>query len=262
MKLAFSNIGWTAEYDETVLPMLRALGFSGLEVAPTRVFAQSPYSHLQQAALWAKGLRETYGMTVCSMQSIWFGRTENIFGSDAERQALLEYTEKAFAFAQSTGCKSLVFGCPRNRNMPSGIDDPRPAEEFFAEAGRRAVRYGCVLALEANPPMYNTNYLNATASVLALAEKLACDGIRVNLDVGAMLANQEPPALLKGRCALISHVHISEPGLAPLSPHPLHGALAALLREERYEGFVSAEMKVQPPETVKQAALCLREVFG
>lgn len=262
MRLAFSNIGWEAGHDEEILSLLASLGFEGLEIAPTRIFAGRPYEELEKAAQWSGALRQSKGLEVCSMQSIWFGRTENLFGTDAEREALLEHTIKAFAFAQSIGCKSLVFGCPRNRCMPDGVSDPQPAEEFFALAGQKAAAYGCVLALEANPPIYHTNYLNRTAEVLDLAERLASDGLRVNLDVGAMLANQEAVSLLRGRTSLVSHVHISEPFLAPVEPRALHKKLGALLRQEAYTGFVSAEMKAQPPETVQKTALYLREVFA
>lgn len=262
MKLSFSNIGWAAEHDEIILPALESLGFEGLEIAPTRIFPEHPYDETEAVENFAANLKEDYHMTVCSMQSIWYGRSESLFGTDAERQTLLDYTEKAFAFAKRIGCKSLVFGCPRNRNMPEGVTDPTPAEEFFKAAGTKAVDYGCVLALEANPPIYNTNYLNTTAEVLQLAEKLNLPGIRVNLDVGTMLQNQESVSLLKGKIPLISHVHISEPYLAQIEPRDLHSELASLLCKENYDRFVSVEMKAQPAGVPENIATYLKEVFG
>lgn len=38
MKLSISNIGWDAEQDEAVYRLMGAYGFSGLEIAPTRIF--------------------------------------------------------------------------------------------------------------------------------------------------------------------------------------------------------------------------------
>ena len=81
MKLSISNIAWIGEQDETVYDWMQNLGFSGLEIAPTRIFPERPYEHLEEAAEWAKKLKEERGFTVPSMQSIWFGRTERVFGT-------------------------------------------------------------------------------------------------------------------------------------------------------------------------------------
>ena len=40
-------------------------------------------------------IKKNEGFTVPSMQSIWFGRQEKIFGTLEERKILVEYTKKA-----------------------------------------------------------------------------------------------------------------------------------------------------------------------
>lgn len=46
MKLALSNIGWDAEYDRQVYELMKRHGFTGLEIAPTRIFPETPYDKL------------------------------------------------------------------------------------------------------------------------------------------------------------------------------------------------------------------------
>ncbi len=121
MKLSISNIGWSTG-DETIYEMMQHKGFAGLEIAPTRIIPDSPYDHLEDAMKWAAGLKEVFGFVVPSMQSIWYGRTEHIFGSEEERQLLIDYTKKAIDFAAAIGCGNLVFGCPKNRSIPVGFD--------------------------------------------------------------------------------------------------------------------------------------------
>jgi len=58
MRFAISNIGWEAKQDEIVYSLMKK-----------------------------------YGFKVPSMQSIWYGRQEMIFGTQEERQILLEYTK-------------------------------------------------------------------------------------------------------------------------------------------------------------------------
>lgn len=270
MKLSISNIAWIGEQDETVYDWMQNLGFSGLEIAPTRIFPKRPYEHLEEAAEWAKKLKEEYGFTVPSMQSIWFGRTERVFGTEEERTALLDYTRKAIDFAEAVGCHNLVFGCPRNRNMPEMSEEYAAscmnlAITFFRELGEYAREHGTVIGMEANPPMYHTNFVNTTKEALDLVERVDSRGFLLNLDVGTMLANGEDCTELEERIGLINHVHISEPGLKPVQKRPLHQELKKLLQEERYGGFVSVEMgrtEDRSPDAVKDAMSYVRSIFS
>ncbi len=259
MKLAASQIAWSAGEENEALALLRALGFAGLEIAPPRVAGPQPYERPAEAAVFTGRMRDEYGLGLCSMQSIWFGQAGNLFG--AERAFLLDYTKSAMRFAKAAGIPNLVFGCPKNRNRPEGAPESE-AESFFRELSAYAAAQGCCLALEANPAIYGTNLMNTTAEALEMAKRVASPGCRVNLDVGTMIANGENPDLLRGRVAEIHHVHISEPNLLPIERRPLHRALAALLREEDYAGYVSLEMREQPLAVVEQALHYLREVFA
>lgn len=258
--LSASNIGWPKEYDEAVYAALQAAGFAGVEIAPTRIFPAPPYDNLSAAVLFGGYLHQKYGLAVPSMQSIWYGQTGNIFVPE-EAEALLAYTEEAFAFAHALHCPSLVFGCPKNRRRPEGAD-PAAAEAFFDKAGRLAMRYGVRLALEANSPRY-TNYLNTTAEVFALVKKLGNPGLAVNLDLGAILDNGERLRDFAADLSWVSHVHISEPGLAPIQPRPEQEELAMMLGAAGYRGFVSIEMGAGETDApVLSAMQRIAEVFA
>lgn len=241
MKLAVSNIAWSAQDDAHVYALMRECGFSGLEIAPTRIFPDEPYSDLDRAHVWAEGLRRDEGFTVPSMQSIWFGKTEKLFGTDSERAALCEYTQKAVDFAAAIGCNNLVFGCPKNRNRPENAQEDA-ALEFFKTVGDYAARRGTCVALEPNPTIYGTNYINTTAQAIALIKRVASPGLRLNLDMGTIIANGEDIAPIAAECELINHVHISEPGLKPVAPRDEHRELLPRLLAAGYRGWVSIEM--------------------
>lgn len=282
-RLAASNIGWQAQDDEAVYAALQTLGFAGLEIAPTRFVGERPYFKTEAAARKAAGLKGQYGLCIPSMQSIWFGRTENIF--DARGAALLaEYTRRAVDFAAAVGCPSLVFGNPRQRRMPEGVRAksacagdmhagdthigdthaqgvrPEDALGFFAEISAYARQHGVVIALEANPPVYGTNFCNTSAEAFAYARRVP--GLRVNYDLGTMLTNGESLDVLFENLDIVSHIHLSEPQLAPIAPRPEHRALARTLRQAGYTGFVSIEMKTQPLDTVRAVLAYTAEVFA
>lgn len=260
--LAISNIAWSADQDKDVYELMKKYGFSGLEIAPTRIFPVAPYEDLNAAAVWAEMLRNEYGFSVPSMQSIWYGRQEKVFGTDEERRSLIDYTKKAIDFAEAIGCKNLVFGCPRNRFLPDGAD-PQIAVAFFSELSEYAVNHKIVLGMEANPPIYNTNYINTTAQAMELVEKVNSAGFKINLDVGTMIENGESVSLLKGKTHLINHVHVSEPGLKKIQKRLLHEELSELLKKEKYQGYVSIEMgkREELPE-IEEVCAYIREVFA
>lgn len=241
MKLSISNIAWEASVDEQMYKKLKDFGFQGIEIAPTRIFPQNPYDGLQQAKTWSDYLLKNYSLKISSMQSIWYGRQERIFGTDEDRKMLVAYTKKAIDFAQTIGCHNLVFGCPKNRAYPVGAD-LKIANAFFVKIADYALSHNTCIALEANPKIYGTNFINTTEEALTLIRELNKPSVRLNLDVGAMIENGENVDVLKGQVEFINHVHISEPYLKPINRRELHKELALLLRDEGYRGFVSIEM--------------------
>ena len=118
MKLSVSNIAWEAKDDKYIYQKMKDLGFSGLEIAPTRIISESPYDHIVEAQTFAESIKTDYGFSISSMQSIWYGIQDKIFGTEEERARLTAYTKKAIDFAEAIGCRNLVFGCPRNRTIP------------------------------------------------------------------------------------------------------------------------------------------------
>lgn len=242
MRLSISNIAWEANQDKALYQEMRRSGYSGLEIAPTRLFSEHPYSRQKEASFWAGDLYAGYGITVSSMQSVWYGRKERLFGTEEERNILLSYTMEAIDFAQAIACRNLVFGSPVNRNLKAG-EDAEAAIPFFRKLGDYAASHGTVLSLEANPSVYRTNFMNTTKEAIEIARKVDSEGIRVNLDLGTVICNGEKLQELGKDWKWIHHIHISEPYLKPVQPGKIHKELAELLAAcNGYGGYLSIEM--------------------
>lgn len=260
MKLSISNIGWGNELDESMYSLIEKHRF-GLEIAPTRIFPIAPYEHLENAKKWSEKLKEENKILISSIQSIWYGREEKLFGTTDEREKLVAYTKKAIDFAQIVECNNLVFGCPRNRVIFSDADKMLGVA-FFKEIGEYAYAHNTVIGIEANPPLYNTNYINTTESALELIEQVNSPGVLLNLDVGTMIENGEDIKLLQDRGQFINHVHISEPGLAKIQERELHGKLALLLKQCKYQNYVSIEMgKGLELQQIENVMMYVKEIF-
>lgn len=248
MRLAVSNIAWTVEEDEAVYTLMRKYGYTGLEIAPTRFFATNPYEDLDAVSAWREAFAQKEGFAIPSMQSIWFGRTEKLFADEEQRQVLLEYTKKAVDFAEIIECANLVFGNPKNRVLPdvSSQELWQWGIAFFKKIGDYAYSKKTAIGMEANPSIYNTNYINTTQEALELINEVGSEGFLLNLDIGTMIENREDVEVLEGKSKMIRHVHISEPFLKPVVINSgrrlFHRELAAFLRENGYQGYVSVEM--------------------
>ena len=259
MKLAASEIAWQENEAEEAFAILQKAGFCGLEIAPPRIAGPLPYAAPKKAAAFARRVKQQFGLAVCSMQSIWFGQQGSLFGP--ERAQLLQYTKDAILFAEAAACKNLVFGCPKNRNMPK-VATENDAISFFKEIGDFAAQHGTVVSLEPNPPIYGTNFINTTKQALAMAGKVASPGFMVNVDFGTIVENKESVESFSGAVPMLHHVHISEPNLVLVQKRPQHKELAALLRQEGYAGYVSIEMKAQPLAELASTCAYVAEVFG
>ena len=245
MKISISNIGWDKEKDEEMYKYISSIGFQGLEIAPTRIIEKNPYNHLEEAKEFAIKLYRKYNIEISSIQSIWYGRKENIFNDFNQRKELIKYTKQAIDFAKVVKCKNLVFGCPKNRIINDSKKNNKIIEEFFFEIGNYAIEKNVYFSIEPNPIIYGTNFINTTDQAIQIVKNLNNKGIKINLDLGAIIYNKENLNIVEKNIELINHIHISEPNLKVIIPRKIHKDLLKILKNNKYDGYISIEMGKQ-----------------
>ena len=262
IKLCLSNLAWGKERNDEIHGFMREVGFDGLEIAPSKLFGENPYEHIEPAVIFANKLRADFALDVVSMQSIWYRRDERVFENERERGFLFDYTKKAVDFASAVGCGNVVFGSPKNRVIKDK-SQMSLARDFFFGLGEYASEKKTVLAIEPNPELYGTNFLNTTKEALDFCRDAASGGLKVNLDFGTIIANGEDVDFSLEDVRLIGHVHISEPNLKPIKKRREHLNLRDILQKHGYCGYVSIEMiESQRDADILDAAVYLKEVFG
>ncbi|MCL1915385.1 MAG: sugar phosphate isomerase/epimerase [Desulfovibrionaceae bacterium] len=246
MRLAISNIAWDTEYDNAIYRHMRSRGFTGLEIAPTRLCrTKTPYAawESEQVLCIVKNIKKNYGLEPCSMQSILYGVTDNIFQGKEQRLRLIDHLGKACAYAALTGFRNLVFGCPANRNMADPEHDYATGISFFRQLALVAATHGVIIAVEPVSPEYGTNFLNTMEQTVKFVLEVDKSAVRINLDLGALITGGESLAQARPYLGLVNHIHISEPGLARIRRRLLHVELAEMLVQENYDRWISIEMK-------------------
>lgn len=256
MILAVSNIAWASEERIEAYAILSAAGFTGLEIAPGLFFHAAVDPFLPDEASAAEALAEIAdaGLHLVSMQSLLFGVTGAALFEGAEARAAFETgMHRAIALAERFGIPNLVFGSPLQRRVPEGMamaEALGQAAEVFRKLGYAAAAAGTRIAIEANPAAYGTNFCNTLDEALAFVARVDHPAVVPHLDLGAMHMNGDfasVPGRLPDLAPRLSHVHVSEPDLAPAPADP--AALAPVLhglRDAEYARAVSIEMKRAP----------------
>lgn len=238
MNLSISNIAWSGDQDTEMLSYIKKEGLQGIEIAPTRIIPRQPYNNIEAAKRYSAMLKNDYNICISSMQAIWFGINESIFGTVKDRVFLIDHTKKAVDFAEAIDCKNLVFGSPRNRIIPDEESLPI-AVEFFRGIGSYAKEHKTTISIEPNAVIYGTNFINTTEEAFEICRQIDNAGIRVNVDLGTMIYNNETLDIVKENIDLVNHIHISEPFLEKIQVRDLHRELRGL----DFGKFYSIEMK-------------------
>jgi len=269
VNLAVSNIAWLPEEDAAAFDILRALGVSLLELAPSRKWPDPSTAGVTNAERYREELR-TAGFSVAAFQAILFGKPElTIFDGPEPRAKCVNYLVHIAQLAAACGARPLVFGTPKNRRVPEGMalaEADGIALEFFGELAQRAADLRVSFCLEPNPTDYGCNYLTHVADAARIVRRVNSPGLRLQIDAGELAMNNEAvEQVIKEQSDIIGHVHISQAMLADFeTPWEGHAALARALTKINYGLVLSIEMKrpAMGLNGVRQAVQFAKECYA
>ena len=248
MRIAVSNIAWTATEDEDVERSLFEAGVDALEAAPSRLFADPDLVSDSEI----DGIRKRLGsrrLDLVAFQSLLFGRPDaTLFGAAGERRAFVERLTAMIVLAERMVVPRLVLGSPRNRRLAPGMsvaDAVAVAVPVFVQLAERAQEAGTELCIEPNPAQYGCDFVTTPEEGMALVEAVDAPGFGLHLDTaGAVLAGADPVAAIERWGPLIRHLHVSAPDLGEIEDDIVpHHEIAGALRRSGYTGVVSIEMR-------------------
>lgn len=246
MKIAISNLAWAKEEDDQVLTILKKNNICGIELAPTKIW-RSPTKTDKPVLERYKKWWQDRGIEIVATSSLLFGHPELTLFQDIDtRQKTLKYLKKMVEVSSVLGAKTVVFGSPKNRvrSEMSKQKAEKTAIEFFRRISVYAAKLNIYFAIEPNPPLYGTDFINTTEEAIKFVRKLSHPNFCVQLDASTMTINQENylKTLRKG-ISFARHFHISEPGLKPVPQEETnHQQIASSLKKLGYKGWISVEM--------------------
>ncbi len=263
-RLAISNIAWPPGLRGPAYALLERLGVGGLEVAPGLLFPgeADPFAPSPEGLRATLGEVRAHGLRLVSMQSLHFAVPDAaLFGTPEGRRRFTDTIARAIELAARLDLPNLVVGSPRNRVIPEDMpasEARRIALDAFRALGDLAAARGRRLALEPNPRDYGTNFLNLTSEVRDFVREADHPAVMLNFDIGALSLNDEAEAagtLFASARDLVSHVHLSRAGLAPVdaADAPIARALG-MLEAAGWRGWISIEMRAAATDPLAAVA--------
>lgn len=267
MQLAVSNIAWPPEERIAAYTIMADAGFTGLEIAPSVLFAHAHDPFAPPFTMVRAVQREigAFGLSMASMQSL-FHHIEGaaLFGDRTAYEIFMMQMARVIDLAGALEIPNLVFGSPKQRRIPMNMeygDSIDIAAEAFSKLAARAVDVGTQIAIEPCPALYGTNFLNTFQDASAFVSLVDAPGLITMFDMGgAQISGSSLPDAAE--FAQIGHVHISSPYLMPAPiDGDLTGEVLALLVEAGYDRTVSIEMMVAEGGMVAVAE-CIKRLRG
>jgi len=250
MRLAISNIAWSAAHEDSAAKILRDAHVHGLEIAPTMLWPEP----LDTPASVLEAYRDKWldrGVRIISIQALLFGRPDlMLFGDDATRRRTAEHLGGMARVAATLGAGVMVFGSPANRrrgdlSLDAAMD---VSTSFFRSLSGQLEDLGLCMCIEGNPASYGCDFLTTTAEAGEMVRRIDRRSVRLQLDTSTMTVNGEDYArAIANGLPIAAHFHASEPQLGLLGTGGTDHAIAAsALARAGYTGWVSVEMREQP----------------
>lgn len=256
-KFAISNIALSAFDHAEELGALAALGYSGLEVAPSRRWKET-WQGLSVAAVNAyRHDIENAGLRVIGLHSLLFDHPElTLFGDDEAASKTLDFMVHLSGVCRDLGGKTLIWGGGRKRGgIPLDIAFER-AEVFMHKLADRIADHGTCFCFEPLGPN-DADFINRLEDAKRIVDAVDHPALQLQLDAKALVENNEATIeTFQAAAAALVHFHANEPGLGVLGSSGKidHNALGSMLRTVGYTGYVSAEQRMISDDPVADAA--------
>lgn len=241
---------------------IKRMGYDGVEIAPF-TFGKSIYDISSTERAQLREIIEGNDLSMVGFHWLLaYTDGMQINSPDKEiRDKTARYLIDLTQLCADLGGEVMVFGSPKERNIPSGLSRQQ-AWAYTVDTFRRVLpaleERNVVLCLE---PLSSqeTNFINTAAEAAGMVYELRSKHFQLVLDVKAMATESTSiPSIIYANDRIIKHFHANDanrrgPGFGDTDFRPIFDAL----REIRYKGWISVEaMDYRPdPETVAVKSL-------
>lgn len=249
-KLRVSNIYPFYISQKQFFCIVSLFGIKQLQIAPTMV--------CNGKWLFDSNFKQITNIDVTSLQSITYGLTENIF---IKPLSLLEHLQKVIKMAFNNNIKTLVFGCPKNRNISDG-DNIEDFITFFRIIGDICFDKNITICIEPNSIKY-TNFLNNVKDVGDIVRNISHPNIKMMVDIGHL--NNDDLYEMYNYIDIIYNIDVSVECMKELTINnttELHYQFAKVIKDIKYSGNINLEMLSSQKSEVEELQKLNESLFN
>jgi sugar phosphate isomerase/epimerase len=239
MNIALSNLAWDHEDIDKTLTLLKSLNIKHVEGVLTKI---NPWSSLQETDL--QGFKEkldSYSINCSSLQSLFFGVNAKDMG---DIEIITNHIKKLVNYSKLLGVKVLVMGSPILRKKTEDftwklklIDTMKAVDDILKDTG-------ITLVIEPNARIYKGDYFYTCTEIVDFLRIYHFSNIKTMIDTHNLLYEfADPINEYYENIFFISHIHISENNLEPISYNKFHNIFAKELFLSGYDKLITYEVK-------------------
>ena len=246
MKISVSNIAWENKYLNHYLKLIKNLGCSGIELAPSIIWSEPINSSLEDREDFKNKITKE-GLEITGFHALLFSHPElQLFKTAESREASIKYLFKLIELCHHLGGKQIIFGSPRNRklhNKKYSICLDQAMEDFY-KISEFSKKYNIFFCIEPLGPD-ETDFIKSVDEGGIIVNKVNHKYFKLHLDTKALFATKENPNdIINKYKNIIQHVHIGDEGLKePGSINSGHKEIGMALNKINYSNYLSIEMR-------------------
>lgn len=234
MNLALSNLAWDFKDNDTIFKKLRKKNISQIEGVLTKI---GEWDNLNEDEIIKfKNTLNRFGIKAKTIQSIFYNIKCNGIG---DVDVIITHIKKLISYCELLEVDIMVFGSP---NLRVGeIDDS--VTNSFKLIDELLSKTNIELSIEPNSKIYGGNYFHSLDEIVNFININNFKKIKTMIDTHNLVLEGYCPSeeFIKYR-SYINHVHISEPGLKPISDIETHIKFYNTLMNNDYENTITYEV--------------------
>ena len=217
--------------------VLQTCDISQVELAPTTLCPWTEFT-----AQTVLDYETQHNVKVFSLQSVFYG-TNIVIARNYSRA--FAHLCKVLDICTKAHVPKITFGSPRARTQTCESD----TEIIQLLVKACATKFPNVnICIEPNATEYGCTYLTTLEQALDFVKIINLPNVKIQLDVGNLILEQDSIDVLKTCVYRIGAVHISDKQLGPILTADSHKYVAQFLQDIEYSGHISLEMR--QPETL------------
>lgn len=234
MNLSISNLAWDHNDLDSVLKILQDQSIKKIEGVLTKI---NTWDLLDEVELNnVKNKLKSYNVEMGSIQSIFYGVDVKSLNN---RSGILEHMKKLIKHSKILGYDVLVFGSPNLRND----FDYETIVGVLNEIDDLLVNNNIIMCIEPNSKIYKGGYFYKISEIVDFLTKNNFKNIKTMIDThNLLLEGEDPIEMVEKYFNSISHIHVSENGLLPISNLDFHEKFSKKLKSVQYTGIITYEL--------------------